>query len=313
MADMNNMSVCDADENSVAESNVPAGNLSNDTALPDFLPDNMEMKEADQMIRMIPVKLLKIANYQCGLIKKNVEAIVKNFDPAKLGVLVVSHRADGYYYVIDGQHRTGALRLLGITHVNCLVLEGMTVQQEADYFRRQNENKHSLSAVSSFNAGVCAGDKASVEVNDIMEKNGFSAVDTENHVLIRAIKTVQVLYGVYGSEVLDVTLASIAKTWPRNKVILRSEMLSGMAEFWYRFKDKVTLPNFEKRMRKKNPADLFRQASGKLIAAGSTSPALNEEARGFVCQVLAHNYNARMPIDSPNRLDESLTYHKDKA
>lgn len=59
---------------------------------------------------------------------KNVSGIVRDFDPAKLGVLVVSHRPDGTYSILDGQHRLTALRKLGFAAANCIVLEGMTIQ-----------------------------------------------------------------------------------------------------------------------------------------------------------------------------------------
>ena len=104
---------------------------------------------------------------------KNVAGIVKNFDPAKLGVLVVSHRADGTYAVLDGQHRLAALRRLGYDAANCIVLEGMTIRQEADYFRRQNENKQSLRINDTFNASLWAEDAESLRIKALMDKYGF--------------------------------------------------------------------------------------------------------------------------------------------
>ena len=111
--------------------------------------------------------------YQRILNMKNVAGIVKNFDPAKLGVLVVSHRADGTYAVLDGQHRLTALRRLGYDAANCIVLEGMTIRQEADYFRRQNENKQSLRINDTFNASLWAEDAESLRIKELMDKYGF--------------------------------------------------------------------------------------------------------------------------------------------
>ena len=91
-------------------------------------------KEVEQRIECVPLERIVTEQYQRILNMKNVAGIVKNFDPAKLGVLVVSHRADGTYAVLDGQHRLAALRRLGYDAANCIVLEGMTIRQEADYF-----------------------------------------------------------------------------------------------------------------------------------------------------------------------------------
>ena len=113
-------------------------------------------KEVEQRIECVPLERIVTEQYQRILNMKNVAGIVKNFDPAKLGVLVVSHRADGTYAVLDGQHRLAALRRLGYDAANCIVLEGMTIRQEADYFRRQNENKQSLRINDTFNASLWA-------------------------------------------------------------------------------------------------------------------------------------------------------------
>ena len=110
---------------------------------PTDMRESILAKEVEQRIECVPLERIVTEQYQRILNMKNVAGIVKNFDPAKLGVLVVSHRADGTYAVLDGQHRLTALRRLGYDAANCIVLEGMTIRQEADYFRRQNENKQS--------------------------------------------------------------------------------------------------------------------------------------------------------------------------
>ena len=81
-----------------------------------LLPNEREgipAKEVEQRIECVPLERIVTEQYQRILNMKNVAGIVKNFDPAKLGVLVVSHRTDGTYAVLDGQHRLTALRRLG--------------------------------------------------------------------------------------------------------------------------------------------------------------------------------------------------------
>ena len=88
-------------------------------------------------------------------------------------MLVVSHREDGTYSVLDGQHRLAALRRLGYAATNCIVLEGMSIREEADYFRRQNENKQSLRIADTFNASVWAEDEESLQIKRLMDKYSF--------------------------------------------------------------------------------------------------------------------------------------------
>lgn len=83
-----------------------------------LLPDEREIiptKEVEQRIECVPLERIVTEQYQRILNMKNVAGIVKNFDPAKLGVLVVSRRGDGTYAVLDGQHRLAALRRLAMT------------------------------------------------------------------------------------------------------------------------------------------------------------------------------------------------------
>ncbi|MDY5220460.1 MAG: DUF6551 family protein, partial [Eubacteriales bacterium] len=74
--------------------------------------------EVRQQIQLIPLACIVTEEYQRVMNMRNVAGIVKHFDPAKLGVLVVSHRKDGTYAVLDGQHRLTALRKLGYTATN---------------------------------------------------------------------------------------------------------------------------------------------------------------------------------------------------
>jgi hypothetical protein len=98
------------------------------------------MKMTNQRTQFIPLSDLCMDEYQRPTSTKQVNAISENFDESKLGFLTVSSR-DGKYYILDGAHRATVMRKLGYTHANCLVLEGMTFEMEAEYFRTQNDNR----------------------------------------------------------------------------------------------------------------------------------------------------------------------------
>ena len=111
-----------------------------------------------QQIAMIPTSQIVTGSYQRELTASRVAKIANAFNPAKLGALVVNKRADGTHAILDGQHRLAALRILGVPEVRCILLEGLSPEEEADYFRSQNENSRALTAFDLFNAGVCAKD-----------------------------------------------------------------------------------------------------------------------------------------------------------
>ena len=241
--------------------------------------------------------------YQRILNMKNVAGIVKNFDPAKLGVLVVSHRVDGTYAVLDGQHRLTALRRLGYDAANCIVLEGMTIQQEADYFRRQNENKQSLRINDTFNASLWAEDAESLRIKELMDKYGFRHGKSGQPMCICAIGALQHILRRFGDRTLELTLACIAATWPHDSTILRGEMLAGLGEFWRRYGEKLTVAQFEARMRKHLPMEMYQEARRRTQGKTTPATAFNKTIRFTMCAVFVKAYNKQLRTNSPNRLE----------
>ena len=275
-------------------------------AQPTFLSDAREgipAKEVEQHIACLPLERIVTEQYQRILNMKNVAGIVKNFDPAKLGVLVVSYRADGTYAVLDGQHRLTALRQLGYDAANCIVLEGMTIQQEADYFRRQNENKQSLRINDTFNASLWAEDAESLRIKALMDKYGFRHGKSGQPMCICAIGALQRILRRFGDRTLELTLACIAATWPHDSTILRGEMLAGLGEFWRRYGEQLTVAQFEARMRKHLPLEMYQEARRRTQGKIMPSTAFNKTIRFTMCAVYVSAYNKQLRTNSPNRLE----------
>lgn len=260
-------------------------------------------KEVEQRIECVPLERIVTEQYQRILNMKNVAGIVKNFDPAKLGVLVVSHREDGTYAVLDGQHRLTALRRLGYDAANCIVLEGMTIQQEADYFRRQNENKQSLRINDTFNASLWAEDAESLRIKELMDKYGFRHGKSGQPMCICAIGALQRILRRFGDRTLELTLACIAATWPHDSTILRGEMLAGLGEFWRRYGEKLTVAQFEARMRKHLPMEMYQEARRRTQGKTTPATAFNKTIRFTMCAVFVNAYNKQLRTNSPNRLE----------
>ena len=274
-----------------------------------LLPNEREgipAKEVEQRIECVPLERIVTEQYQRILNMKNVAGIVKNFDPAKLGVLVVSHRADGTYAVLDGQHRLTALRRLGYDAANCIVLEGMTIRQEADYFRRQNENKQSLRINDTFNASLWAEDAESLRIKELMDKYGFRHGKSGQPMCICAIGALQSIIRQFGEDTLELTLAGIAATWPKDATILRREMLAGLGEFWHRYGASLSIAQFESRMRDRIPMELYQETRRRTQCKATPGTAFNKSVRFVTCGVLVDAYNKGLRIGSKNRL--SLTW-----
>ncbi|MDO5299978.1 MAG: ParB N-terminal domain-containing protein [Clostridia bacterium] len=268
----------------------------------DGVMEPQKFKNVEQNIWLIPLGLIRTEIYQRVLNMKNVNRIVKEFNPAKLGVLVVSKRDDGTYSVLDGQHRLTALRRLGFSAANCIVLENMTVQEEADYFRRQNENKQNLRIADTFNASLYAEDEESLEIKRLMDKYGFRFGKSGSPMCICAIGALQTIIRTYDVQTLENVLCCIAGTWPKDATILRREMLAGLAEFWHRFADAVPQARFEQRMAARAPAAMYQELTMRTKGRTSPTMAFNRNNRFACCGVLVDNYNRKLRAGSANRL-----------
>lgn len=131
--------VVDVITNAVPTQVIPAKQISIED-----VAEQTATRQVEQRIERVPLDKMILDVYQRSLNARNIAAIARNFNEARLGVLVVSERPNGFYAVLDGQHRLAAMRQLGIQSANCIVLEGMTLQEEAEFFRRQSENKQNL-------------------------------------------------------------------------------------------------------------------------------------------------------------------------
>ena len=82
-------------------------------------------KTTSQRLEQIRLDDCVPTNYQRVTNNGQVAGIVGEFDEARLGTITVSLR-DGNYHIVDGLHRSLALKALGYTHALCVVLTGLT-------------------------------------------------------------------------------------------------------------------------------------------------------------------------------------------
>jgi len=91
-------------------------------------------------------------NYQRSL-GKSYKRIAANFDELLFHTPVVSRRADGTLWVVDGQHRIYAEKERLSETVECLVYTGLTIDEEKRMFSQQNLNKRSITPYEAYQAG----------------------------------------------------------------------------------------------------------------------------------------------------------------
>ena len=256
----------------------------------------MSIRQTNQTIKLLPVEELHPNGYQRKTNPAQVERIAAAFDEAKLGLIIVSERG-GKYHLLDGAHRAAALRKLGYTHAMCIVLSGLDYAQEAEFFRTQNQNVRPLTKYNLFKAGLEAGDRVCVRIDETCRANGFVvSMSSRGFNNMSAIYALSTIAAVYGYEVLGTTLRLIRATWEGVSNATRREFLVGTAEFVHRFGE----ADFARRMSMKGIAQIWQDYLAETSHAVRATDA--PEMRIAFCRVLVRHYNKGLGAASKARL-----------
>jgi len=255
-----------------------------------------QTKTTQQSLKRIALAdIVSQSGYQRPTNYAQVQKITREFDEAQLGILTVSYR-DGKYHLIDGNHRSHAMRNCGYTHAIAVVFKGMSYEDEAELYGKQNDNKRSLKPIDLFKSDIEANDEATVTINEIVEANGFQVGSggKNNYSRITAILALYSIAKEYGFNTLDDTLCLIASTWSGLTKATQAASLLGVAEFIHRY----GMADFADRLREKcisvwydYEEEMRNRGSGRLIAP---------QVR--FCRILVEKYNTGLPSKSKKRL-----------
>lgn len=216
----------------------------------------------------IPVQSLNVdrLHYQRFIYEKFVQFLVLNFNPIVLGQLLVSRREDGTYYVIDGQQRLAALRRIGWTHAPCVVVHGLTVQDEARMFYQLDTQRHKLNAMDLFRAKVTAEDEEALRVLSIINETGWQ-VDLNSQTwwtakpdYIRAVDACALSMRRYGEHTLRVALSTLREAWPNRVEASSRPMILGISRLHFTFNDVVKVDRLVSRLSSVTPNSVLADA-----------------------------------------------------
>jgi hypothetical protein len=192
-------------------------------------------------------------DYQRALNPKHVAKIVEGFDPDLFGVLLISEREEGVYYVLDGQHRVVAIERMGMTTepLPCLVYSHLTPQLEAKIFAQVNAGRLYLSPQYTFRAQIIARQPEALAIKAIVESFGFHLnfwkplPDDESAGMFRpegmlsAIGEIKKLRTSYRIDMLPQVLAVCRDAWGSEAVGISANILRGIAQFLYAYGERV--------------------------------------------------------------------------
>lgn len=171
-------------------------------------PSNKVTREAQ--LRWVPIAKMKVSPLaQRELVQARVNDILANLDLEQIGCPTVNER-DGYFFIIDGQHRVEALRAYGFgdDQMQAWTYSGLTEQEEAEKFLKLNDVL-AVSAMAKYRVGVQAGRDTETKIDQIVRSEGLKVTPDRIEGGIRAVGTLRRVYERSGPDVLARTLRII--------------------------------------------------------------------------------------------------------
>lgn len=217
--------------------------------------------------RRLPVGLLyqnvDREHYQRLLDEPKVQRIVRDFDPDALGVPLVCARADGSWWILDGQHRIEAVRRrFGVgEEVWCDVVPEREPQAEASLFRRVNTERSGLTALQSWHTDRMVGVRDVLDAERVLQQYGRRVGTGEREVrcagavreIVRPLKT--------GVDDLHWIMDVLLRAWGNHPDALgwafRAVVMRGLHTFHARYRAE---PDFNREHFIRRLSDLTPQA-----------------------------------------------------
>lgn len=138
--------------------------------------------------------------------------LAADFKLEGMGFPTVSHRG-GHFYIVDGQHRIHALRLLEFSPddlIQCEVYENLSEEDEAELFLERN-TVLAVAPLDKFRVALNAKRQREIEVDRIVRAQGLNVSREKSNGVtnISAVGTLLRVYDRSGSEILGRALRII--------------------------------------------------------------------------------------------------------
>lgn len=266
----------------------------------------------EAILEWIGVNDLQVDDYQRKISSQQVRDIIRNFNSDTFGIITVALRENGDLYVVDGQHRVTAIRLMQLEgdnqEVQCVVISGWTPVQEAKFFSESQRNRKSITPGQAHTAEVYARDEIAVTIERAVCEAGYrlsvkTGDDGGGH--IKAVGALYRVAGTYGSSILAKTLLVCASTWGVDNAPLEPT-INGIALFLRMYPD-VDVRRLVVRLR--------IESEDALIAKGkSIGMSMGYKLQEAIAQEIFNRYNVKMSThkltDFPGHLEGVRQYVK---
>lgn len=204
-----------------------------------------------KILHLSPDALIVDDRYQRTMItaasRRLVAKIVDEFNWIYFGILLVTDNGDGTYCTIDGQHRAEAARRHPeVTTVPCMVLEELSLVDQAKAFVAINQGRIKLNGLQLHKAAVLAHDPHAVTLSEIAKECGIhipgnnipaSMMKPGQTLAISTLSKILIKYKPAG---LRLTLHTVMQAYGDTVGDLRSQIFTAVAIAVHKFPNHVT-------------------------------------------------------------------------
>jgi hypothetical protein len=249
--------------------------------------------QRDIKLEWIPVRNLAVVWPEAQRPYKEwwAKEIADGFDPEKFDpVKTMLPNGNGIHHICEGQHRTGAVRILWGQDecVPCLVAQEGDPARAADIFLDTNTNRDAVSRVQKFKVSVVAKRPDEVAIDRIVRHCGYRVDGSKTQDVIAAVDALRYGY-TKGGRTLDRTLRVIRDTWGGDPAAVAGPVIRGYAAFICEFSDQIDWTRLRDLMAKKfTPGRL-------VIAAKAAKEALQCNSLQAMVSILLRTYNKGLP------------------
>lgn len=194
--------------------------------------------------------------------------LADQFNPDLMGFIHVSHR-DGWYYVIDGQHRVrAALIFLGDSsqQIQCHVYEGLTNEQEASLFLELNNTK-SQGPMSRYKVSLTAGKPDELDVERICRSLDLRIGMDKSCEEIGCITAILTTYRKHGPGSFSFAMRVIRDSYGYDG--FKRQTISALALIKDRYGDRINESKLIERLHQSGLVALNQQAKAMKEATGN--------------------------------------------
>lgn len=204
-------------------------------------------------------KLMIDQTVQGALQGKRVEKIINDFREDQVGILIVSRRENGQLVVLDGFHRSTALKRLGVEKVMCQVYEGLTLREEAEKYLYLNKERKQPRAVDDYKVSLVAGDETILAIQSILQQFEVKV----DYGAFTSPKSIVSIYENFGPSILSLTLEIYIESWGKSN--LQGKFINELAKFINYNYEKVNIKKLQASL-KSHKFEKVKDDIDKLIA-----------------------------------------------